>query len=77
MTSGSSSYTRSGQPPLAPTPVSGFLQELDEPKQRAVETGSSSPDFTLVQGPPGTGKTTFIAELIAQLLAGKRTREFC
>ncbi len=57
--------------PLALTPVSGFLQELDEPKQRAVETGLSSPDFTLVQGPPGTGKTTFIAELIAQLLAGR------
>ncbi|HEX3909953.1 MAG TPA: AAA domain-containing protein [Solirubrobacteraceae bacterium] len=31
----------------------------------------SSPDFTLVQGPPGTGKTTFIAELIVQLIAGK------
>ncbi len=56
---------------LALTPVGGFLQELDEPKQRAVQTGLSSPDFTLVQGPPGTGKTTFIAELIAQLLAGR------
>lgn len=57
--------------PLAPIPIGGFHQELDEPKQRAVEVALSSPDFTLVQGPPGTGKTTFIAELVAQLIAGK------
>jgi hypothetical protein len=57
--------------PLAPVGVGGFFQELDAPKQHAVEVALSSPDFTLVQGPPGTGKTTFIAELITQLLAGR------
>jgi hypothetical protein len=46
-----------------------FMQDIDEPKQRAVEVALASPDFTVVQGPPGTGKTTFIAELIAQELA--------
>ncbi|MEA2275257.1 MAG: hypothetical protein QOC78_217 [Solirubrobacteraceae bacterium] len=57
--------------PLRTVPIGGFFQPLDEPKQRAVEAAISSPDFTLVQGPPGTGKTTFIVELIAQLLAGR------
>jgi tRNA A-37 threonylcarbamoyl transferase component Bud32/ABC-type iron transport system FetAB ATPase subunit len=57
--------------PLQLTPIDAFHQELDEPKQRAVAVALSSPDFTLVQGPPGTGKTTFIAELVAQLIAGK------
>ena len=57
--------------PLHLTPIDAFHQELDEPKQRAVEVALSSPDFTLVQGPPGTGKTTFIAEIVAQLIAGK------
>jgi hypothetical protein len=51
--------------------LGALFQELDEPKQRAVEVAMASPDFTLVQGPPGTGKTRFIAELIAQLLSGK------
>jgi serine/threonine protein kinase len=55
---------------LEPRPIGGFFQELDEPKQ-AVRAGLSSPDFTLVQGPQETGKTAFIAELIAQLLAGQ------
>jgi hypothetical protein len=54
---------------LHPLAVGPFLQDLDEPKQRAVEVALASPDFTLVEGPPGTGKTTFIAELVAQLLA--------
>jgi serine/threonine protein kinase len=57
--------------PLAPVTVESFFQILDKPKQHAVEVALSSPDFTLVQGPPGTGKTTFIAELITQLLAGR------
>lgn len=56
---------------LVQAPLSGFLQDLDEPKQHAVQVALYSPDFTLVQGPPGTGKTTLIAELIAQLLAGR------
>lgn len=57
--------------PLVLTPIDGFYQDLDEPKRNAVQVALSSPDFTLVQGPPGTGKTTFIAELIVQLIAGK------
>lgn len=51
--------------------VGAFLQDLDEPKRQAVEAALASPDFALVQGPPGTGKTTFIAELVAQLLSGR------
>jgi tRNA A-37 threonylcarbamoyl transferase component Bud32 len=57
--------------PLQPIVTSGFLQDLDRPKQLAVGVALASPDFTVVQGPPGTGKTTFIAELIAQLLAAR------
>lgn len=56
--------------PIDAREVTAFFQPLDEPKRRAVEVALSSPDFTLVQGPPGTGKTTFITELIAQLIAG-------
>ena len=56
--------------PTAAHAVTGFFQELDEPKRKAIEVALSSPDFTLVQGPPGTGKTTFITELIAQVIAG-------
>ena len=55
--------------PLVPSRVDRFFQDLDTPKRRAVEVALASSDFTLVQGPPGTGKTTFIAELISQLLA--------
>jgi hypothetical protein len=56
--------------PTAARMVNSFFQELDEPKREAIEVALSSPDFTLVQGPPGTGKTTFITELIAQVIAG-------
>lgn len=56
---------------LPASDLGSFLQVLDEPKQRAVAAALSSPDFLVVKGPPGTGKTTFIVELIGQLLAGK------
>ncbi len=56
--------------PTAARTVTGFFQELDAPKRKAIEVALSSPDFALVQGPPGTGKTTFITELIAQVIAG-------
>jgi serine/threonine protein kinase len=57
--------------PLVPVQSGPFRQDLDRPKQDAVEAALASPDFTLVQGPPGTGKTTFIVELIVQLLASR------
>lgn len=57
--------------PLTPAQAGPFKQVLDQPKQDAVEVALASPDFTLVQGPPGTGKTTFIVELIVQLLAAR------
>ncbi len=60
-------------PALHPADVAEFLQDLDSPKEQAVRTALGSQDFTLVQGPPGTGKTTFIAELIAQLLLDQPT----
>jgi len=57
--------------PLEVIQAGPYKQDLDKPKQDAVEVALASPDFTLVQGPPGTGKTTFIVELIVQLLAGR------
>lgn len=53
----------------APVNVLSFEQsELDKSKQDAVMAALGSSDFTLVEGPPGTGKTTFIAELILQVI---------
>src|SRR5262249_12334172 len=55
----------------APTAVDvrDFIHNsLDSPKQSAIRSALGARDFLLVQGPPGTGKTTFIAELVAQLL---------
>lgn len=46
-----------------------FQSNLAGDKQRAIESALGAPDFLLVEGPPGTGKTTFITELILQLLA--------
>lgn len=57
--------------PLPTVMPGSYLQALDAPKQSAVAAALSSPDFLVVKGPPGTGKTTFIVELIAQLLAGR------
>lgn len=44
-----------------------FFNELDLPKQRAVELALTSKDVCVIQGPPGTGKTQFIVELVQQL----------
>lgn len=46
-----------------------FQENLAEDKQCAIESALGASDFLLVEGPPGTGKTTFITELILQLLA--------
>lgn len=46
-----------------------FQNNLAGDKQIALESALGAPDFLLVEGPPGTGKTTFITELILQLLA--------
>jgi superfamily I DNA and/or RNA helicase len=46
-----------------------FQNNLARDKQTALESALGAPDFLLVEGPPGTGKTTFITELILQLLA--------
>jgi len=46
-----------------------FLQEdIDEDKKEAVLTALAGPDLMVVEGPPGTGKTTFITELVLQML---------
>lgn len=56
--------------PTVTAPVAHFFQDgLDDAKKAAVSLSLGSRDFTLVQGPPGTGKTTFIAELVAQVLS--------
>lgn len=60
--------TKNRAPREIPTPQ--FLQDsLDPAKRTAVEVALGNQDFLLVQGPPGTGKTTFIAELVGQVLA--------
>ena len=46
-----------------------FQANLAHDKKTAIESALGAPDFLLVEGPPGTGKTTFITELILQLLA--------
>lgn len=41
---------------------------IDEPKLRSLEGALGAEDLYLLQGPPGTGKTTFISELVYQIL---------
>lgn len=53
--------------PILDTDVQ-FIQNLNESQKEVVRSALSMQDFLLVQGPPGTGKTTFITEVILQLL---------
>ncbi|AJA49159.1 serine/threonine-protein kinase PrkC [Clostridium pasteurianum DSM 525 = ATCC 6013] len=46
---------------------------IDKSKLVSLEKALSSDDLFLLQGPPGTGKTTFISELVCQIL--KRNSE--
>lgn len=57
--------------PPTPPEVREWNLALDESKQEAVRNALGAPDITLVQGPPGTGKTSFIAELVFQVLQRK------
>lgn len=47
-------------------------KEIDQSKLVSLEKALSSEDIFLLQGPPGTGKTTFIAELVSQIINGNR-----
>jgi len=49
--------------------INFFQDRLTDDKKRGIEIALGTPDFVLVEGPPGTGKTTFITELILQLIA--------
>lgn len=56
-------------------PIDFWHKDLDESKQIAVRKALATNDIFLVQGPPGTGKTTFISELVYQILkAAPRSR---
>jgi hypothetical protein len=55
--------------PLPELPEVEFIQgHLDPAKRAAVVQSLVSPDMFVVQGPPGTGKTTYISEVVAQVL---------
>lgn len=45
-------------------------KEIDKAKLISLEKALSSDNMFLLQGPPGTGKTTFISELVYQILYG-------
>ncbi len=45
---------------------------IDESKLRSLEKALTVDDVFLLQGPPGTGKTTFISELVYQILYGNK-----
>lgn len=45
-----------------------FVQSLNQSQEEVVKAALSTEDFLIVQGPPGTGKTTFITEVVLQIL---------
>ena len=59
-------------PSTVPVParveVDFFQTDLDDDKREAVRTAVAGPTLMTVQGPPGTGKTTFITEVVLQVL---------
>lgn len=59
------SNTLEPRPPIEP--VQAFLADDSETKE-LVRRALAARDLYFLQGPPGTGKTTFIAEVIAQIL---------
>lgn len=46
--------------------------KIDKSKLVSLEKALSSDNMFLLQGPPGTGKTTFISELVYQILYGNK-----
>lgn len=52
-----------------PVVVDSWRASLDLGKRRAVEAALGAEDLLVIKGPPGTGKTSFITELVSQLLA--------
>ncbi len=47
-------------------------KEIDKSKLVSLERALSADNMFLLQGPPGTGKTTFISELVYQILYGNK-----
>jgi serine/threonine protein kinase len=56
------------RPPVVQQPTVWLHGGLDADKRAAVGAALGAKDFLLVEGPPGTGKTTFISEVVSQLL---------
>ncbi|MDE7252974.1 MAG: protein kinase [Acetatifactor sp.] len=50
-------------------------KEIDKSKLVSLEKALSAESIFLLQGPPGTGKTTFISELVYQILYGNSKYE--
>ncbi len=61
--------TSKGNILLSPKECTSSL--IDKSKLVSLEKALSSDDLFLLQGPPGTGKTTFISELVCQILKRK------
>jgi len=66
-------HPESVRPPRHVEAVQFFQPDLDDAKRLAVARALGTEDVLLVQGPPGTGKTTFITELILQIIAKQLT----